>query len=84
MSGAYEVIADCKHVLERPKVKHYQQGGIEPIDYINSNNLNFNLGNVVKYITRAGKKDGEDLIKDISKAMDYLVFEQLRIKELNK
>ena len=47
--------------------------------YINNNNLNFNLGNVVKYITRAGKKQGEDPIKDLKKAIDYINFEIERI-----
>ena len=43
----------------RPKVSHYQCLGIEPIDYINSHNFNFNLGNAIKYISRCGKKEGE-------------------------
>lgn len=37
--------------------KHYQ-GAVQPIDLINAQGLNFNLGNVVKYACRAGKKDG--------------------------
>ena len=32
---------------------HYQ-GATQPIDLINAQNLNFNLGNVVKYVCRAG------------------------------
>lgn len=79
MGSPYEVINSIKY--ERPKVDHYQQGGIEPIDYINSNNLNFNLGNVVKYVTRAGKKQGEDTIKDLKKAIDYINFEIERISK---
>lgn len=44
--------------------EHYVQQGIEPIDYIESNNLNFSEGNVVKYVTRHRKKNGkEDLLK---------------------
>lgn len=66
---------------KRPSVNHYQQGGIEPIDYINANDLNFNLGNVVKYVTRAGKKAGEDHIKDLKKARDYINFEIERISK---
>lgn len=57
---------------------HYQ-GTIQPIDLINAQNLNFNLGNVVKYVCRAGKKDGETTIKDFNKAIDYLNFEIERI-----
>ena len=44
--------------------KHYQ-GTIQPIDLINAQNLNFNLGNVVKYVCRAGKKQGENILSDL-------------------
>ena len=36
---------------------HYTTGKIECIDYIEDKELGFHLGNAVKYITRAGKKD---------------------------
>ncbi len=68
------------YVVERPKVKHYQSGGIEPIDYINSHNMNFNIGNCVKYCSRAGLKD--DAIEDLKKAIHYLQFEIERLKGL--
>jgi hypothetical protein len=44
---------------------HYKVGGIETIDFIEAKNLNYNLGNVVKYVTRAGHKGSrkEDLEK---------------------
>lgn len=68
---------------ERKKIKstpsHYQ-GQIQPIDLINAQNLNFNLGNVVKYVCRAGKKQGESNLKDLEKAKDYIDYE---IKRLN-
>lgn len=40
------------------KVNHpsYYQGKIETIDYIEDKELNFNLWNVIKYVSRAGKK----------------------------
>jgi len=41
--------------------------------------FNFNLGNVIKYVTRAGLKD--DKLKDLEKARDYLNFEIEKIKE---
>lgn len=66
----------------RPKVSHYQGDGIEPIDYINSHNFNFNLGNAIKYISRCGKKEGESTEKDLKKAIDYLNFEIERIKNV--
>ena len=65
----------------RPKVSHYQGEGIEPIDYINSHNFNFNLGNAIKYLSRGGKKEGESTEKDLKKAIDYLNFEIERLND---
>ena len=50
---------------------HYQsKSGLEAIDVIEAFNLDFHLGNAVKYILRAGKKDNE--LQDLEKAMWYL------------
>lgn len=49
--------------------KHYE-GGIEPIDYIDSWGLNFNLGNVIKYATRCNYKGCK--IQDLQKAIYYI------------
>lgn len=59
---------------------HYQ-GKIQPIDLINAQDLNFNLGNVVKYVCRAGKKQGENILSDLEKAKDYINFEIERVKK---
>ena len=59
---------------------HYQ-GTIQPIDLINEQNLNFNLGNVVKYVCRAGKKQGENILADLEKAKEYINFEIERVKQ---
>ena len=59
---------------------HYQ-GTIQPIDLINAQNLNFNLGNVVKYVCRAGKKQGENVLSDLEKAQNYINYEIERIKK---
>lgn len=45
-----------------------------PISVIQSWRLDFCLGNVIKYLARAGKKPGEPTIKDLKKARDYLDF----------
>ena len=58
---------------------HYQ-GTIQPIDLINAQNLNFNLGNVVKYVCRAGKKQGENVLSDLEKAKNYINYEIERIE----
>jgi hypothetical protein len=52
--------------------KHYTDGKIEVIDFIEDKNLGFHLGNTVKYIARAGKKDPAKEIEDLRKAQWYL------------
>ena len=49
---------------------HYKIGGIETIDFIEAKNLGYNLGNVVKYITRADHKGNK--LEDLRKAQWYL------------
>lgn len=44
----------------------------EAIKVIEAWNLGFHLGNTVKYISRAGKKDGNSATQDLRKAMFYL------------
>ena len=51
---------------------HYTDGNIEVIDFIEDKQLGFHLGNAVKYISRAGKKDPEKKIEDLKKARWYL------------
>lgn len=49
---------------------HYKVGGIETIDFIEAKKLNYNLGNAVKYITRADHKGSK--AQDLAKAIWYL------------
>lgn len=58
---------------------HYADGKIEVIDFIEDKSLGFNLGNSVKYISRAGKKDPEKTIQDLEKARWYLTREIERL-----
>lgn len=57
---------------------HYTSGKIEVIDFIEDKELNFNLGNVVKYVARAGRKksSGKSLenkaLEDLKKAQFYI------------
>ena len=63
--------------LEKP---HYQsRGGIEPIDFIVSNGMDFLEGNVIKYIYRYPQKGG---LSALEKAQDYLRI--LIEREVNK
>jgi hypothetical protein len=50
--------------------EHYKVGGIETIDFIEAKNLGYNLGNVVKYITRSDHKGNR--LQDLQKAQWYL------------
>jgi len=50
---------------------HYQtESGLQPIDVIEKFDLNFNLGNSIKYILRSGKKGSAQ--QDLEKAIYYL------------
>lgn len=66
---------------------HYTDSKIEVIDYIEDKRLGFCLGNVIKYVSRAGKKrsadksDKEKEIEDLKKARWYL---DRRIYELER
>jgi hypothetical protein len=52
---------------------HYTDGGIETIDFIEAKQLGYNLGNVIKYVSRAGKKANR--LQDLQKAQWYLARE---------
>ena len=59
----------------------YYNQGIEAIDFIESHKLNFSLGNAIKYIIRAGMKDGEPTLEALQKAQWYLEREIQRLKK---
>jgi len=50
--------------------KHYQGNKFEVIEIIEDFNLDFDLGNAIKYILRCGKKG--NLVQDLKKAIWYL------------
>ena len=51
---------------------HYTSGKIEVIDYIEDQKLPYHLGNAIKYISRAGKKDPNKTVEDLQKAVWYI------------
>lgn len=51
---------------------HYNHGKIEVVDFIEDQHLGFHLGNAVKYISRAGRKDPARTVEDLRKAAWYL------------
>lgn len=71
-----------KEMVNHPD--HYQFGKnneYEAIKVIDAWDLGFSLGNTVKYISRAGKKDPTKEIEDLKKALFYL---EHHIKTLEK
>lgn len=67
--------------MSKQNPAHYRQGDIEPWDFIISQNLGFLEGNIIKYITRAGKKDSESRFDDLLKAQAYI--HKLVLTEVN-
>lgn len=62
---------------------YYADHPVAPIDLIKSYDLNFNLGNVIKYTARAKEKNGrEDLVKALWYLLDELGMDRDQIKEV--
>lgn len=61
--------------------QHYQgfTGGAQPVDI--AEHLSFNLGNALKYLSRAGRKG--DAVEDLSKARWYIDRELSRLENKN-
>jgi len=62
------VLTSAHDPIHRPA--HYTFSAIEPIEVVETWQLGFHLGNVVKYIARAGRKDQQ--LQDLRKAQWYL------------
>ena len=60
---------------------YYQRGSCDVWDFIREQQLNFHLGNAIKYICRAGYKDSK--IQDLEKAIHYLENELEHEKNLH-
>lgn len=61
--------------VEHNAVSHpsyYCEGGIETLDFILAKKMDFLLGQVCKYIVRAGKKNPATEVEDLEKARFYL------------
>jgi hypothetical protein len=59
-------------IVDHPQHYGGKQARHEAISVIEEWGLGFHLGNVVKYISRAGKKPNQDTISDLKKARWYL------------
>ena len=80
-SNIVKAVTEVKQVLDKIDQRkasdlvnsppHYRVGGVETIDFIEAKDLNYRLGNVVKYVSRAGRKSS-DPVQDLEKAAWYL------------
>lgn len=61
---------------------HYNSGKIEVIEAIEDWKVGFHLGNAIKYIARAGKKDPDKFVEDLEKAIWY-IRRKMEIKKEN-
>lgn len=79
-------VKTSKNKLMKESINHPDHYGgdntYEAIKVIESWNLDFSLGNTIKYISRAGKKDKAKEIEDLKKALWYLD-RKIKTLELN-
>lgn len=66
--------------VEHPKHYH-KESGFEVIDVIDAWDLNFQLGNAIKYIARSGRKDPDKTIEDLQKAVWYIEHQIEKLKQ---
>ena len=70
------------HKLIQDQIKnpsHYERWNIEPITFIMKNDMPFWMGNVIKYVARAGAKENTSELTDLKKAARYI---EMRINQL--
>ena len=81
-----QVCSDCqaKDTVEPDPIKpdYYNDTKFSPFDVIDDWGLNFYLGNAVKYIKRAGKKEGNSRLQDLKKIREYIDHE-IRAEEVS-
>lgn len=77
-----QVCPKCEKNENVDHPSHYTDGKIEVIDFIEDKNLGFHLGNAIKYISRAGKKDKNKIVEDLKKSIWYInrYIEKLKVK----
>ena len=73
--AALNVLENKPDLVNKPP--HYTVGGVDFLDYAEAKGLTENayLFNVVKYVSRAGKKVGANPVEDLKKAQFYLTRE---------
>lgn len=72
--------SNVSSTLSRPAHYGGENNPFEAIKIIHHYNLNFNLGNIIKYTLRCGKKD--EAIKELEKIKQYADFEIQRLNNI--
>lgn len=78
----YEILFGKLEVKVKDAIKpnYYNDSKITPFNVIDDWNLDFYLGNAVKYIKRAGKKEGNSRLQDLKKIREY-IDQEIRLEE---
>ena len=66
--------------MSKTNPNYYKGNGYDVLDVITHFSLNFQRGNVLKYVCRAGKKDKRSELEDLKKAATYLNREICRVE----
>ena len=69
--------------MAQPSPSHYTRGSIEVWDFIRDQGLSYHLGNVIKYVCRAGHKSPDTKVEDLKKAIHYLENELLHSSQFD-
>ena len=79
----YEILFGKETPTDPIKPDYYNDSKISPIDVIEDWKLDFCLGSALKYIKRAGKKEGNSLLQDLKKVKWYIE-RKIRVSELEE
>jgi hypothetical protein len=66
------------------KPSYYNKTSMSVSDIVDEYELNFNKGNIIKYVLRSGKKSKDTEVQDLEKAKRYIEIEIERLTKLNK
>ena len=70
----------ARYIANSKEITYYHTGTYEAINVIEAWGLNFCLGNVIKYVARAGRKT-DNPIEDLEKAKWYIEREIEKLKQ---
>ena len=73
-------VEDNRNECNPIKPNHYKAGNFDVIAFCFEHDLDFATGNIIKYVTRAGKKNKDKTLEDLLKAKEYLERKIERVK----